>query len=145
MAAPVPVQIVTCEGNAVQDSKILQGVLLQAPNIPTFQCHNKTLVNHGAKVALYNISMAGDTDEWSSNNIKTETASISHDFSPVNTVLQQMLKVADCLVGLGVQVIACQKCVHPALKQYLKDKVCTIQSFVVVTISFWEGSLLAVT
>lgn len=81
-------------------------------------------MSHTAKVALYNISMAGDTDEWFANDIKTETASIGHDVSMANAVLQQMLKVADWLVANGVQVVACQKCVHPVLKQYFKDKVC---------------------
>ena len=113
----------TCEGDSVKDSKIVPGVLLQAPDIPTFQHQSKTLVSHTAKVALYNISMAGDTDEWFSNDIRTETASSGVDINMTNAVLRQLLKVADWLIAAGVQVIACQKCMHPALKQYLRDKV----------------------
>ena len=118
----MPVQIVTFEGESAQDSKVLPGLLIHTPEIPTFRQCRRTLVSHGAKVALYNISMAGDTDEWFSSNIKTET--VSDDFSAANTVLLQLLKVADCLLDSGVNVIACQKCVHPALKRYLRDKVC---------------------
>lgn len=125
VAAPQPVQIVTCEGDPVNESKIIQGVLLQAPDIATFQ-GNKTLVSRVTKVALYNVSMAGDTDEWFSDSIKTETASVGHDVNIASAVLQQMLKVADWLLAVGVEMIACQKCVHPALKQYLRDKVCMI-------------------
>jgi len=120
ITAPVPVQIMTCEGDSVKDSKLLSGVLLQAPDIPTFQHQSRTLVNHTSKVALFNISMAGDTVEWFSDNIKMETT--GHDVVMANATLQRILKVADWLVANGVEVIACQKCMHPALKRYLKDK-----------------------
>ena len=122
-AVPAPVQIVTFEDDSVKDSKILEGVLLEAPNIPTFQHQSKTLVDRTAKVALFNISMAGDTDEWCGDGVRIETASIDVNINMMNAVLQQMLKVADWLMSVGVQVIACQKCVHPTLKQYLRDKV----------------------
>lgn len=117
-------QIVTFEGESVKDSQVLPGLLIHTPEIPTFQRCGRTLVSHGAKVALYNISMAGDTDEWFSSDIKTETMSGSYDISAANTVLLQLLKVADWLINSGVNVIASQKCVHPALKRYLTDKVC---------------------
>ena len=123
LAAPLPVQIVTCEGDPVNESKIIQGVLLQAPDIATFQ-RNKTLVSHFTKVALYNISMAGDTDEWFGDSTKVEMASVGYGVNMESAVLRQMLLVADWLFAAGVAVIACQKCVHPALKQYLRDKVC---------------------
>ena len=118
-----PVQIVTCEGDPVNESKIIQGVILQAPDVATFQ-RKKALVSRHAKVALYNVSMAGDTDEWFSDGIKIETAGSSHDVNIESAVLRQMLKVAEWLLASGVDIIACQKCVHPALKQYLRDKVC---------------------
>ena len=121
--APLPVQIVTCEGDPVNESKILQGVLLQAPDIATFQ-QNKTLVSHVTKIALYNVSMAGDTDEWLSDSVKTETTISGNDANIESAILSQILKVADWLLAAGVEVIACQKCVHPALKQYLRDRVC---------------------
>ena len=124
ITAPVPVQIMTCEGDSVKDSKLVSGVLLQAPDIPTFEHQSRTLVNHTSKVALFNISMAGDIVEWFSDNIKIETTSTGHDVSMANATLQRILKVADWLVANGVEVIACQKCMHPALKRYLKDKVC---------------------
>ena len=101
----------------------MQGVLLQAPDIATFQ-RNKALVDCYTKVALYNVSMAGDTDEWFGDSIKMETSSTGHDFNIESAVLRQMLKVADWLLAAGVGVVACQKCVHPALRQYLRDKVC---------------------
>ena len=68
--------------------------------------------------------MAGDTDEWLGDSTKVEMASVGHDVNMESAVLRHMLKVADWLLAAGVAVIACQKCVHPALKQYLRDKVC---------------------
>ena len=118
-----PVQIVSCEGDPVSESKIIQGVILQAPDVATFQ-RNEALVSHHAKVALYNVSMAGDTDEWFSDNVKIETTGSGHDVNIESAVLRQMLKVADWLLATGVEVVACQKCVHPVLKQYLREKVC---------------------
>jgi len=118
-----PVQILTCEGDPVNESRIIRGVILQAPDVATFP-RKKALVSHHAKVALYNVSMAGDTDEWFGDNVRIETTGSGHDVNIESAVLRQMLKVAYWLLATGVEVVACQKCVHPALRQYLKDKVC---------------------
>ena len=82
----------------MNESKILLGVLLQAPGIPTFR-QNKTLVSPAAKVALYNVSMAGDTDEWFSDSVKTEATMFRHDTNIESATVRQMLKVADWLMG----------------------------------------------
>ena len=113
----------TCEGDPVNESKIIPGVILQTPYIATYQ-RKKALISHRAKVALYNVSMAGDTDEWFSDNIRIEIAGSGQDVNMESAVLRQMLKVADWLLATGVEVVACQKCVHPALKRYLRDQVC---------------------
>ncbi|XP_068695767.1 molecular chaperone MKKS-like [Montipora foliosa] len=120
--SPEPIPIVTCEGDSVEDSRILEGVVLRAPDIAIFQHQRKTLVGSTVKVALYNISMAGDTDEWFASDVRTETTSTGDNFSITSAVLRQMIKLADWLIAVGVRVVACQKCVHPALKQYLRDK-----------------------
>ena len=113
----------TSEGDSVEDSRILEGVVLRAPDIAIFQHQRKTLVVSTVKIALYNISMAGDTDEWFASDVRTETTSTGDNFSVTSAVLRQMIKLADWLIAVGVRVVACQKCVHPALKQYLRDKV----------------------
>ena len=112
----------TCEGDSVEESRILEGVVLRAPDIATFQHQGKTLVGNSPKVALYNISMAGDTEEWFAGDVRTETAGTGDKFSITNAVLRQIIKLSDWLVAAGVRVIACQKCVHPFIKTYLRDK-----------------------
>ena len=112
----------TCEGDSVEESRILEGVVLRAPDIATFQHQGKTLVGNSSKVALYNISMAGDTEEWFAGDVRTETTGTGDKFSLTNAVLRQIIKLSDWLVAAGVRVIACQKCVHPFLKTYLRDK-----------------------
>lgn len=39
-------------------------------------------------------------------------------------VLRQLIAVADRLVQMEVGFVACQKCMHPLLKDYLREKVC---------------------
>lgn len=112
----------TCEGDSVEDSRVLDGVVLRAPDIATFQHQRKTLLGNSPKVALYNISMAGDTEEWFASNVRTETTGSGDKFSLTNAVLRQLIKLSDWLVAAGVRVIACQKCVHPFVKTYLRDK-----------------------
>lgn len=119
---PERILILTCEGDSVEESRILEGVVLRAPDIATFQLQGKTLVGNSPKVALYNISMAGDTEEWFAGDVRTETTGTGDKFSLTNAVLRQIIKLSDWLVAAGVRVIACQKCVHPFLKTYLRDK-----------------------
>ncbi|XP_029182286.2 McKusick-Kaufman/Bardet-Biedl syndromes putative chaperonin-like isoform X1 [Acropora millepora] len=119
---PERILILTCEGDSVEESKILEGVVLRAPDIATFQLQGTTLVRNSPKVALYNISMAGDTEEWFAGDVRTETAGTGDKFSLTNAVLRQIIKLSDWLVAAGVRVIACQKCVHPFVKTYLRDK-----------------------
>ena len=38
-------------------------------------------------------------------------------------VLQQMLELAANLVTLGVGFVGCQKCIHPLIKDFFKQKV----------------------
>ena len=38
-------------------------------------------------------------------------------------VLRQLMSVADRLVAMGVKFVACQKVMHPLLKQFWRDKV----------------------
>ncbi|XP_074635440.1 molecular chaperone MKKS-like isoform X2 [Acropora palmata] len=120
--SPERILILTCEGDSVEESRILEGVVLRAPDIATFQHQGKTLVGNSPKVALYNISMAGDTEEWFAGDVRTETAGTGDKFSITNAVLRQIIKLSDWLVAAGVRVIACQKCVHPFIKTYLRDK-----------------------
>lgn len=119
---PERILILTCEGDSVEESRILEGVVLRAPDIATFQHQGKTLVGNSPKVALYNISMAGDTEEWFAGDVRTETTGTGDKFTLTNAVLRQIIKLSDWLVAAGVRVIACQKCVHPFLKTYLRDK-----------------------
>ncbi|XP_032231953.1 McKusick-Kaufman/Bardet-Biedl syndromes putative chaperonin isoform X2 [Nematostella vectensis] len=115
--SPSPVQFLRCEGSAVIDSRVVDGVLLQAPSV--LQPHHQ-LIQQPVKVALYNISMATDTEEWFSD-VTTTTVDVSD--SGLNTgILKQMIDVAMVLVSAGVGLVACQKCIHPTLKRFLKDR-----------------------
>lgn len=118
----------------MEESRILEGVVLRAPDIATFQHQRKTLLGNSPKVALYNISMAGDTEEWFAGDVRTETTGTGDKFSLTNAVLRQIIKLSDWLVAAGVRVIACQKCVHPFLKTYMRDKASVRKNAPVITV-----------
>ena len=112
----------TCEGSPIQESRIYDGVLLEAPELNNLAMNYEVLGPEPLKVALFDISMAGDTQEWFEGIDTEATASAGH-VDVTEGVLKQMLQVVDKLVSLGVKVVACQRCMHPALKEYLKDRV----------------------
>ncbi|KAK3754400.1 hypothetical protein QZH41_011177, partial [Actinostola sp. cb2023] len=116
-----PIQFLTCEGRPVTATKVVNGVLLEAPELPTYT-HNTTVVN--LKVALYNISMAGDTDEWIDGVTPVAVDGMERD--DLNKgVLDMMKGVVSMLVKEGVGLVACQKVIHPALKRFLKEQLST--------------------
>ncbi|XP_020903113.2 McKusick-Kaufman/Bardet-Biedl syndromes putative chaperonin-like, partial [Exaiptasia diaphana] len=49
-----PIQFLTCEGRPVSHTKIINGVLIEAPELPTY---NLNTAVRNLKVALYNVSM----------------------------------------------------------------------------------------
>ena len=109
-----------CEGSSIQESQLVSGVLLEAPEYPTFM-NNHVFKAEQIKVALYNVSMAGDTQEWF-EGVTTETAPGLFAVNIAGGVLKQMLLVADELTACGVKLVACQKCMHPALKTHLRER-----------------------
>lgn len=38
-------------------------------------------------------------------------------------VLRRLMRVASCLIEMGVRFVGCQKVMHPLLKAYWRDKV----------------------
>lgn len=101
------------------DTKIINGVLVEAPELPTY---NLKTAARNLKVALYNVSMAGDTDEWIEGVTPVAMGELKRD--DLNKgVLEMMKGVAFMLAKEGVGLVACQKVIHPALKAVLKEKV----------------------
>jgi McKusick-Kaufman syndrome protein len=119
------IQFLYCEGSAVNDTKAVKGVLLEAPDLPTFSKDTPKVKN--LKVALYNVSMAGDTDEWFEGVTQVASGEVKQA-EMSKGVVEQMKGVALALINAEVGLVACQKCIHPALKRFLKEKVNVVQT-----------------
>lgn len=46
-----------------------------------------------------------------------------------DVIVDKLMGVASHLAELGVGLVGCQKCVHPQIKDYLKDKVSERNNF----------------
>ena len=118
---PSPVNFVVCEGSPTTESRVVHGVLLEAPSLASSD-QTDWLKCRNIKVAVYNISMAGDSEEFFSD-VKFEAVVRGLDTSVTDGMLRLMSSVVDKLSALEVGLVACQKCIHPMLKQNLTDKV----------------------
>ena len=115
---PHPINFVLCEGLPIEESKVVHGILLESSS-PSSTCNTES---KPIKVAVYNISMAGDSEELFSD-VKLETMAACSATCITDGTLRLMTKVVNRLVDLEVGLVACQKCIHPLMKQNLKEKV----------------------
>ena len=119
------VECVTIEGVSPRNSWINDGVLLDSAKFLTHPSDEhitmgriKSGTHHGhIRVALYDISMSGDSDNFADVNYET-----SPGITADTVILSQMLTTADKLVSDEVGLVACQKVIHPTVKKYLKAK-----------------------
>lgn len=114
------VTIVTVEGESMEKSTLLQGLLLQCPEVASHSKQNMITLRTKAPyilVALVAMSMSGDTEETGSMQFESD---ISVDTE--NIFLQSLEEFCDKLVVANVRLLLCQKVVHPWLKQYLRER-----------------------
>jgi len=108
-------QYLTLEGCSVQDSYLLQGILYQTPLIPTTNTKPLIQPKEGRmKVALFNVSLAGDSDERASADV-----TIKEGLDDV--VLPAMRACTAQLVSLGVDIVCCQRVIHPSVTHVLRS------------------------
>ena len=101
------------EGLPIMDSYRTSGLMFPCADIPASQ--RKT--RGQTPVAVFTVSMAGDTDEGLDATFIIQDHSILED-----RTLDQLLTCARALVDLRVGLVACQKVVHPAVKKYLRSQ-----------------------
>ncbi|XP_030834395.1 McKusick-Kaufman/Bardet-Biedl syndromes putative chaperonin-like isoform X2 [Strongylocentrotus purpuratus] len=118
------VQVIGVEGEMPSGSHILEGILIEAPDIPAFYTKDLQVprIDSGRdagciRVVLFNISLSGDSEEY---------ADVGFELSPGLTAeasnLQAMRDLVDQLVDTRVGLVACQKVIHPSIKRYLRQK-----------------------
>ena len=117
------VRYLCVEGKSVKDSYVIDGLVVEAINIPTNSqsAPRVKFLNDGLKsgqilTAVFNISLAGDMEDMI--DVVFEA---SHESQVQDAVLEQILAMGADLIKLGVGAVFCQKVMHPKLKLLLKE------------------------
>lgn len=101
----------------VMDSTVYPGLLIEIPGIHstgTFLVQRAT--SSTIKMALFCMSLSGDVSDTGEGSLL-----VHQGVSLEAAVLDQLLDVGKRIVNDGVGLVICQKVIHPALKQYLKE------------------------
>ncbi|KAG8443870.1 hypothetical protein GDO86_009167 [Hymenochirus boettgeri] len=108
--------IVPVEGQNVMESSVLPGLLLDMPEFFwSRSVPSEGLPSVEIKLALFSISLSGDFSETGEG-----TVHILNGVDTEGVMLDQLLILGEKLVEDNVNLLVCQKVVHPTLKQYLK-------------------------
>ncbi|XP_071784541.1 molecular chaperone MKKS-like [Asterias amurensis] len=111
------VRYILVEGQTPAESSIVEGVLIECPEIPTYATKERdNLRRHSISVALYNTSLSGDEEGIPDIAMETKEGVHLEDAS-----LNQLLVLGRHLVQQKIGLLACQKVVHPQLKRFLRS------------------------
>lgn len=109
--------IVPVEGQRVMESAVLPGLLIEMPGFKLHRLFSENICSANCiKTALFSISLSGDL---CSNG--EATLFVQSDVSPEAAVLEQLLCLAKQMINDQVDLVLCQKVIHPSLKQYLHE------------------------
>ncbi|XP_073528323.1 molecular chaperone MKKS [Phyllobates terribilis] len=109
--------IVAVEGASVMDSAFVPGVLIEAParswsrTRPSSRPPPTTI-----KLALFSGSLCGEFSDTGDGTVE-----VMAGVDPEKVMLDQLIDLGRQLVNDHVQILLCQKVIHPSLKQYLKE------------------------
>ncbi|XP_004383115.1 molecular chaperone MKKS isoform X1 [Trichechus manatus latirostris] len=105
--------IVPLKGQRVIDSTVLPGMLIETSEVQLM----RTLPikkSSALKVALFCVSLSGDFSDTGEG-----TLAVSYGVSLESAVLDQLLNLGRQLVWDHIDLVICQKVIHPSLKQFL--------------------------
>ena len=105
--------IVPLKGQRVIDSTVSPGILIEMSEVQLMKIL-PFKKSDSFKVALFRVSLSGDLSDTGEG-----TVVVSYGVSLENAVLDQLLNLGRQLVGDHVDLVMCQKVIHPSLKQFL--------------------------
>ncbi|XP_036992348.1 molecular chaperone MKKS [Artibeus jamaicensis] len=105
--------IVPLKGQRVIDSTVLPGILIEMSEVQLMKIL-PFKKSDSFKVALFHVSLSGDFSDTGEG-----TVVVNYGVSLENAVLDQLLNLGRQLVGDHVDLVMCQKVIHPSLKQFL--------------------------
>ncbi|MEE6474424.1 hypothetical protein FKM82_010377 [Ascaphus truei] len=111
--------LVPVEGQTVMQSTVLAGLLIEMPEFSLNRVLPSTgLPTTNIKMALFSISLSGDFSDTGDG-----TVGVFPGVVPEIVLLDQLFILGKQLVNDHVNVLVCQKVIHPSLKQYLKEQM----------------------
>lgn len=105
--------IVPLKGQRVIDSTVLPGILIQMSEVQLMKIL-PIKKSDSLKVALFHASLSGDLSDAGEG-----TLVVDYGVCLENAVLDQLLNLGRQLVSDHVDLVMCQKVIHPSLKQFL--------------------------
>ncbi|XP_026358810.1 molecular chaperone MKKS [Ursus arctos] len=105
--------IVPLKGQRVLDSTVFPGILIEVSEVQLMKIL-PIKKSDAFKVALFCASLSGDLSDTGDG-----TVVVSSGVSLENAVLEQLLNLGRQLVSDHVDLVMCQKVIHPSLKQFL--------------------------
>lgn len=106
--------IVPLKGQRVIDSAVLPGILIEVSEVQLMKIL-PIKKSDSFKVALFGVSLSGDLSDTGEG-----TLLVSYGVSLENAALDQLFNLGKQLVSDRVDLVLCQKVIHPSLKQFLK-------------------------
>ncbi|KAL1787007.1 usick-Kaufman Bardet-Biedl syndromes chaperonin [Sigmodon hispidus] len=107
--------IAPLKGHGVTDSTVLPGLLIEMSEVQLRRLL-PTQKSSVLKVALFCVSLSGDF-----SNAGEGTVEVHYQVSLENAVLEQLFNLGRQLVSDHVDLVLCQKVIHPSLKQFLSE------------------------
>ena len=113
----------TLPGQDVKYSMKINGILIDASHIPIYSTKTVIInpIRGKIKTICFGSSLSGDCALLGDVNINT---SCGLDVS--NVLLEQLITMCHALIQAEVQLVLCQKVIHPRLKTYLKNHMVTV-------------------
>lgn len=106
---------------STHQSSLHEGLLVSLSMCPSLlSLHGRCGHREGGRIltVVLDASLAGGLAEGSEFSV-VSAVSVNTD----EVIEAELIAMGHVLVERGVGLLACQKCVHPALKDYLKNKV----------------------
>ncbi|KAF4016097.1 hypothetical protein G4228_008162 [Cervus hanglu yarkandensis] len=106
--------IVPLKGQRVIDSAVLPGILIEVSEVQLMKIL-PIRKSDSFKVAVFCVSLSGDLSDTGEG-----TLLVSYGVSLENAALDQLFNLGRQLVSDHVDLVLCQKVIHPSLKQFLR-------------------------
>jgi McKusick-Kaufman syndrome protein len=115
----------------LNDSKLVNGVLIPVElmnnHLQSIESLMKLKANKvGFKCILFDTQLSADFEQFNLDNCSYEVQYDDGDDEKRNTFLliQKLKTICDVLVENQVDIVFCQKVIHPSIKSYLIEKKC---------------------